>query len=293
MRAVPLQPPTLNKTLIVPELPEVELITRSLRQLLKGRAITRAELLRPRLAPATSPREFAGVLRHRKFLDVVRRGKHILFLLDADLVLVTHLRMSGRFGYIDSGRELPRHTHALFNLDNDKLLVFSDQRHFGMMKLTWADQLEDQPELRKLGVEPFSPDFSPERFRKLLAVSRRSVKEMLLDQTKLVGVGNIYASEALFRARINPLAISARLSRTRSLRLWEAILQVLSESIQHGSTITVDPENIDGSYYGGSYVGRWLVYERENEPCAQCGRVIRRIVQNGRSTYYCPRCQRR
>jgi formamidopyrimidine-DNA glycosylase len=162
-----------------------------------------------------------------------------------------------------------------------------------MMKVTRADQLEDQPELRKLGVEPFSPDFSPELFRELLAVSRRPVKEMLLDQTKLVGVGNIYASEALFRAGINPLASSAQLSRTRSLRLWEAILQVLSESIQHGSTMTVDPENIDGSYYGGSYEGRWLVYERENEPCARCGRVIRRIVQNGRSTYYCPRCQRR
>jgi formamidopyrimidine-DNA glycosylase len=189
--------------------------------------------------------------------------------------------------------ELPKHTHALFYLDDERRLVFSDQRHFGMMKLLSATEISHTRELRLLAPEPFSADFTPAYLRATFARTRRALKETLLDQTKVTGLGNIYAAEALFLARINPFNIAAEVSPRRIPRLHRAILHVFNESIAHGSTMNVDPENIDGSYYDGGFNGRWRVYDREGQPCDNCRANIRRIVQAGRSTFYCPRCQRR
>lgn len=275
----------------MPELPEVELVARALDSIVAGRRILAARLLRERLAPDTSPRSFARSLRGAQINSVGRRGKHILAHLDNGRVLITHLRMTGHFLYLPPAVPLPKHTHALFELDNGRRLVFTDQRHFGMMKLVPAAELHETKELRSLAPEPFSDEFTPSYLRAALARSRRTLKETLLDQKRVLGLGNIYAAEVMFLARINPFQTAAQLSKARVPRLHKAILDVLGESLAHGSTMNVDPENIDGSYYSGSYEGRWRVYDREGEPCPKCRDPIRRVAHAGRSTYFCARCQ--
>ena len=275
----------------MPELPEVELVARSLDRLVGGRRIASAKLLRPGLAPENTPREFARVLRGARVNAVGRRGKHILAEMDNGHVLITHLRMTGRFLLLPERAPLPRHTHALFRLETGRRLAFTDQRHFGLMKLTRAELLHEARELRGLAPEPFSEEFTPGYLASVLARSRRALKDVLLDQTKVTGLGNIYAAEVLFLARANPFAPASSLPRRRVTLLHRAILEVLGEALAHGSTMNVDPEDIDGSYYGGGYRGRWRVYDREGEPCQKCKQTIRRLARGGRSTYYCPRCQ--
>jgi len=277
----------------MPELPEVELVARALDKLVTKRRIVAAEALRARLLPGSTPEEFAAQLRGALVESVNRRGKHILVHLDNGRVLIVHLRMSGRFLYLPLDAPLPKFTHAIFYLDNEYRLVFSDQRHFGMMKVVAADALHEAKELRDLAPEPFSEEFTPAYLHTALARSRRTLKETLLDQTKVTGLGNIYAAEAMFMARVNPFTIAAEFSKRRVPKLHQAILDVLTESINHGSTLNVNPENIDGSYYGGEYEGHWRVYDREGEPCPHCRATIKRISHAGRSTYFCPRCQRR
>jgi formamidopyrimidine-DNA glycosylase len=277
----------------MPELPEVELVARSLHKLVAGRTITSAKLLRASLARETRPATFARLLRGRRFVSVGRRGKHLLAELDGGLFLVAHLRMTGRFLLLPPGYDLPKHTHALFRLDDGRTLAFTDQRHFGMMKLVRADELDGAKELRALAPEPFSDEFTPRYLRETFARTRRTLKETLLDQRKVTGLGNIYAAEAMFLAGVSPFVAAADLSPRRLPRLRRAILEVFRESIEHGSTMNVDPRDIDSSYYGGGYEGRWRVYDREGEPCLKCRTAIRRFVHAGRSTYYCPRCQKR
>jgi formamidopyrimidine-DNA glycosylase len=276
----------------MPELPEVELVARALDRIITNRRIIAARLLRANLAPETPPRRFARLLRGATVEAVGRRGKHILMHLDNGRVLITHLRMTGRFLYLPTEAPLPKHTHALFYLDNERRLVFTDQRHFGLMKIVATAELYETKELRSLAPEPFSEEFTPDYLHTALSRSRRTLKETLLDQKRVLGLGNIYAAEALFTARINPFTIASELTKRRVPRLHRAILDILSESLSHGSTMNVDPENIDGSYYGGSYEGHWRVYDREGEPCPKCKASIRRISHAGRSTFFCPRCQR-
>jgi formamidopyrimidine-DNA glycosylase len=276
----------------MPELPEVELVARSLDQLLSGLRIEAAKLIRPGLAPENTPREFARSLRGARFEKVGRRGKHILAEMDNGQILITHLRMTGRFLLLPARKALPKHTHALFHLDDGRRLAFTDQRHFGLMKVVSAARLADARELRGLAPEPFSEEFTPDYLASVLARTNRALKEVLLDQTKVTGLGNIYAAEVLHLARVNPFSTASSLPRRGVTRLHRAILEVLGEALAHGSTMNVDPENIDGSYFGGGgYNSRWRVYDREGEPCPKCKELIRRVTHAGRSTYFCGRCQ--
>ncbi|CAN5380073.1 DNA-formamidopyrimidine glycosylase [soil metagenome] len=276
----------------MPELPEVELVTKSLNQLVKGRKIIIAELLRERLAPFNSPSEFAEKLKNATIISVHRRGKHILFELDNGNTLIAHLRMSGRFQLLPIERDLPKFTHATFYFEDETRLIFSDQRHFGFRRVVETANLYETKELKSLAPEPFSDDFSAKYLRETLKISKRNIKIVLLDQTKVLGLGNIYASEALFLARINPNISADKVSARKANILYEKIRDVLRESIAHGSTLNVNPENIDGSYYGGGYENHWRVYDREKEPCVNCETPIKRIVQGGRSTYFCLKCQK-
>ena len=276
----------------MPELPEVELVARSLDRLVSGRRIVGAKLLHLAIAPEATARGFARALRGRRIEGVARRGKQIVFAFERGLFLLTHLRMTGRFLLLPPAAPLPKHTHAIFYLDDERRLVFSDQRRFGRMRLVRAAELPHVRQLRALAPEPFSDEFTPAYLRAVFARTRRALKEVLLDQTKVTGLGNIYAAEALFLAGVHPQAIAARLAPRRLPRLHRAIRAVLGEAIAHGSTLNVDPEDIEGSYYDGGYQGRWRVYDRAGEPCPRCGAAIRRIVQAKRSTYFCPRCQR-
>ncbi len=200
--------------------------------------------------------------------------------------------MTGRFLMLPTRAPLPKHTHALFQLDEGDRLAFTDQRHFGLMKVVRAELLSEARELRDLAPEPFSDDFTPAYLAAVLARTRRTLKDVLLDQRKVTGLGNIYAAEALFLARVNPFSPASSLRRRAVTRLHRAILDVLGEAIAHGSTMNVNPEDIDGAYFGGGgYTGRWRVYDREGEPCDKCREAVRRVSHAGRSTYFCARCQ--
>lgn len=277
----------------MPELPEVELVATSLNSLVKGFTIASARLFRERLAPDISPEDFAINLGNAKINYVHRRGKHILFDLDNSKTLITHLRMSGRFSLLRAGQDDPKFTHAAFYFEDEIRLVFDDQRHFGLMKIVETARLNEAKELAKLAPEPFSDEFSISYFRNTLAASKRSLKEFLLDQTKVCGLGNIYASEAMFAARVNPQIPAHELSTAKTKRLFESIRVVLDEAIKHGQRSIVDPENLEGGYFRGEGTRGWRVYDREKEPCMYCNSPIVRLKQGGRSTYFCVRCQRK
>lgn len=277
----------------MPELPEVEIVARSLDRLVSRRRIAEAELRRARLAPRLEPEEFARELEGATFNFVRRRGKHILMDLSGERTLIVHLRMSGRFMLFPADREDPKFTHAVFHLADGSRLIFQDQRHFGFMDLVETGRLFETKALKKLAPEPFSEDFSRKYLKNALKTSRRSIKEFLLDQTKVCGLGNIYAAEAMFLARLHPATPADEVSAVKTNRLHRYIREVLREAIDHGSTLNVDPENIDGSYYGGGYEEHWRVYDREGEPCPNCAAPVRRLVQAGRSSYFCPKCQRK
>jgi formamidopyrimidine-DNA glycosylase len=276
----------------MPELPEVDLVARALRSLIVGTTVYSAEILRPRLVIGTTPEQFVSELKNRSIRDVSRRGKFVLTEFDGDITLLTHLRMSGRFGYFGSRQELPKHTHAIFQLNNGMRLAFSDQRHFGMMKIVPNGQLYTSSELASLGPEPISDAFTKTYLAGVLGSRRRSIKEVLMDQSVVAGLGNIYVAEILFRARVKPTAIANRLSAPRLARVHAAIIEVIQEALDTSSTFEVDPENINGSYSVSSGEEKWRVYDRENQACRVCGARIRRVVQSSRSTYFCSRCQR-
>ncbi len=275
----------------MPELPEVEHVVRGLRAAITGRRIVAAELRLKRTAPGTSAVTFARKLAGAVIEGVTRRGKYILIELDGERILLVHLRMTGKFLRLPLGEPLPRYAHAVFHLDDDSRLVFSDMRQFGRMRLIAKGKLDGSAELRELATEPLSDDFTIESLRATLARSTRSLKQLLLDQTKVLGLGNIYASEALYLARISPFKSASSLSKQRTERLHEAIRQTLQEAIDSGSTLRIDLEATNGSYLS-SDERFWRVYERDGEPCMRCGTKIKRVVQGGRSTYYCPKCQK-
>ena len=277
----------------MPELPEVELITRFLNQLLTDRRITASRLLRQRLAPDISPQVFSARLRNARINVVRRRGKHILFDLDNGRTLLTHLRMSGRFMLLSQESEDPKFTHAVFELDRGERLVFQDQRHFGFMRVARTSEVGDLPEIKKLAPEPFSDEFSVGYLRALLKPSRRTIKEFLLDQTKVCGLGNIYAAEALYLSGIHPSKRANTISLARTTVLHGNIRNVLDEAIDAGSTLRADPADSDSAYYGGEYERYWRVYDREKMPCLVCSTPIRRLKHGGRSTFFCPACQKR
>jgi len=275
----------------MPELPEVEHVVRALRPAIVGRRILAAELNLRRIAPGISKSAFDRQLRNTLITSVTRRGKYILFELESGRILATHLRMTGKFVTVEMDDELPRYAHVVFHLDDDRRLIFCDMRQFGRMRLI-ANARRLPKELLALAPEPLSADFTEDYFRSTLKRSRRSLKQLLLDQTRVLGLGNIYAVEALFLAGVNPLKPAHRLSKTRAASLHRAIREILQEAIDAGSTLRIDLADRNGDYIGSSE-RFWRVYEREGEPCVKCGTKIRRVVHGGRSTYYCPKCQRR
>jgi formamidopyrimidine-DNA glycosylase len=276
----------------MPELPEVESVARALQTFVAGRTIALAELRRPRLAPDTSPAAFARLLNGRRINFIHRRGKYILFDLTGDQTLITHLRMSGRFLLLPAEIEDPKFTHAVLHLTDGMRLVFDDQRHFGLMKIVDTWELHEAKEIKKLAPEPFSDEFSVEYLTRVSRASKRSLKEFLIDQTKVTGLGNIYACEAMFLAGVHPGIRSNKLSKPRLAKLHASIVATLAEAVAHAEKIAPDPENLEGGYFSGSN-GGWLVYDRQGKPCRTCGTTITRLKQGGRSTYFCPMCQRR
>ena len=282
----------------MPELPEVEVLARHLRPVLHGQTIRRVEVNRPRIIRPTSVGELKRVLTGARFLSLSRRGKYLLFefrsrALRKNVTVLGHLGMTGRMFVARKREALPKHAAVGLGLSAGNF-VFEDTRYFGRFTL-------DLSAVEKLGPEPWDREFSPEVFACELKRSRQAVKVKLLDQSLIAGVGNIYASEALFRARISPRLAANRLRFAQVEKLLDAIRDVLSEAIAAGSTVPLNfgAGKSDGLFYFGGAAGtpdyyeeRLLVYDRAQKPCVHCSSPIRRIVQAARSTFFCPECQK-
>lgn len=276
----------------MPELPEVETIVRALEQggrdgaSIVGRKIHSAEVLWARSLAEPQPAEFQRRLTGQQVVGVGRRGKFIRLHLIRDTLLI-HLRMSGDLrvgpGWDESGRPIAPATHdrLIFHFEDGLRLVFNDPRKFGRVWLT----ADPEAVLAELGPEPLAPDFTPEDLYQLLQRRQRRLKPLLLDQTFLAGLGNIYTDEALHVARLHPERLSHQLSREESRRLWSAIRQVLEEGIRRNGA------SIDWVYRGGSFQNAFRVYQRTGQPCPVCGHPIERLLIGQRGTHICPACQ--
>ncbi len=278
----------------MPELPEVETVRRGLARALEGRCLERVEQRRADLR-FPLPENFAGRLEGRRVVSVGRRAKYLATVLDDGMVWLCHLGMSGRM-LIGKGTAPPPepHDHVLIETDNGGWLRFNDVRRFGMMDLCSSNALGDHWLIRDLGPEPLGDEFNGISLAASLKGKRMPIKAALLDQRVVAGLGNIYVSEALFRAGISPRRLARLVQGPRAEALAVAIKQTLGEAIAAGGSSLRDYVQTSGEL--GYFQHRWAVYEHEGEPCPKCGTAtggrIRRIVQTGRSTYYCPRCQR-
>ena len=277
----------------MPELPEVETVCRGLAPHLVGRVFTRVEQRRADLR-VPFPEAFPERLTGRRVTAVRRRAKYILIELDDGMVLVAHLGMSGRMTVHANGAwpAADPHDHVVFHIDSGARVVFNDVRRFGLMDLVAADGIEDHPLFAGLGLEPLDNSFNGPDLAARLASKRTPIKAALLDQRVVAGIGNIYACEALFRARLSPRRQAYTVQGGRAERLASAVRRVLNEALAAGGSSLRDFVQASGEL--GYFQHCFAVYDREGEPCpgCDCGGAVRRIVQSGRSTFFCPRRQR-
>lgn len=285
----------------MPELPEVETVRRGLARHMEGQRIVRARTRRADLR-FPFPTGFAKRLEGRRIESLRRRAKYLLAHLDNGVVWITHLGMTGRWSVIGETRQPgdfyyaeppdPAHTHVVIELDGGARLEFNDPRRFGYMDLVPEGEFEAHPYFRRMGPEPLSNEFHEPYLRRALATKKTSIKAALLDQRVVAGLGNIYVVEALHRAGIAPAKAAGRVSGARLEKLYHAIRAVLQEAIEAGGSTLSDYATVDGKQ--GGFQHRFRVYDREGEACAEpgCGGRIKRAAQGGRSSFWCPRCQR-
>jgi formamidopyrimidine-DNA glycosylase len=278
----------LRRTRTVPELPEVETVRRGLTPYLLHRRIDAAVVREPRLRWPIRP-DLPLRLAGRRIEQLDRRGKYILVRLDSGDRVILHLGMSGRIRVLDPAEPLRKHDHVDWQLDSGRVMRFHDPRRFGAM-LWWPAQETEHALLRGMGPEPFSDAFDGAYLYRLSRGRSAAVKSFIMDGRIVVGAGNIYATEALFRAGIRPTRAAGRLTRADCMRLAERIREVLAEAVELGGTTLRDFAGADGE--SGYFQQQLSVYGRENQACDRCGSLIRRIVIGQRSSFYCPRCQK-
>lgn len=274
----------------MPELPEVETVKRTLNELVQGKTIARVTVRLPRIIRRPEePEAFAHLLEGQTILGVERRGKFLRFLLD-DYVLVSHLRMEGRYGVYPSDGPLELHTHVLFHFTDGTDLRYKDVRQFGTMDVFPKGEEWGHPPLHKLGLEPLDSGFTLEAFKSRLHGRSTKIKPLLLNQEVVVGIGNIYVDESLHRAGIHPAREADSLSRQELKRLHEAIVTTLREAVEAGGSSI--KSYVNGQGETGRFQYSLKVYGRKNEPCHTCGRPIEKTVLGGRGTHFCPGCQK-
>jgi formamidopyrimidine-DNA glycosylase len=292
----------------MPEMPEVETVRRGLAPVLVGARIEKVEQRRPDLR-FPFPSRFVERIVGRRIEKLTRRAKYILAALDSGETLIMHLGMSGSFRIVAEGEETPGafhfersknavHDHVVIHLSNGARVIYNDPRRFGFMLLAASEQLDVHRLFSNLGVEPLAPEFDGAALARLLTGKRTSLKAALLDQSIVAGLGNIYVCEALHRAALSPLVEAAAIvgsggkATAKTKRLAAAIKAVLEEAVAAGGSTLRDHRQTDGAL--GYFQHSFVVYGKEGAAClrARCTGTVARIVQAGRSTFYCPTCQK-
>lgn len=278
----------------MPELPEVETTCRGLAAVLEGRRLSHVEVRRPDLR-IPFPKGLAGRMTGRAITRIARQAKYICMHLDDGQVALAHLGMSGRMAITQPTTAPGKHDHVVFDTEDGIRVLFNDPRRFGLLTLTTEEDLENHKLLARMGPDPLGNGFNAEVLSAALKGKGTTIKAALLDQRVVAGLGNIYVCEALFRAGISPRRKASSVSGKRSDRLVPVIKDVLTEAIAAGGSTLRDYAQPSGEL--GYFKFSWNVYGREGEPCScdpdgKDGIVVKRIVQAGRSTFFCSRCQR-
>lgn len=289
----------------MPELPEVETVRLGLERAMAGARLARIEQRRQDLR-FPFPERFAERLTGRRIEAMRRRAKYLIAELDGTEFLVMHLGMSGSFFIERPGgsneraaafaRANPAHDHVAFTLSNGARIIYNDPRRFGFMQLIARGDLSTHPLFENIGIEPLGRELDGAAIARLFAGKRTSLKAALLDQSLIAGLGNIYVCESLHRAGLSPRRAAASLTRKngapsgRAIRLAAAIREVLSEAVAAGGSSLRDHRRTDGAF--GLFQHSFQVYDRAGKPCLRCGHSVQRISQSGRSTFFCPACQR-
>ncbi|WP_338984784.1 DNA-formamidopyrimidine glycosylase [Spiroplasma endosymbiont of Diplazon laetatorius] len=274
----------------MPELPEVETVIRVLNKKIKGLTIEDVKITYPNLIKSDiSIPEFEKTLKGRKIDAVSRIAKHIIFELQ-DLVMISHLRMEGKWFVYDKGTLYDtKHVEAIFTLSDNKMLIYTDTRKFGTIHLQSKSSYKEEKPINKVGPEPFDSSLNGQYLMDIMSKSNKHIKTVLLDQTKISGIGNIYADEILFDAKIHPEKRASSLELKNYEDILKSSIKILKRSIElGGSTIdSYQPEQgIDGKFQN-----ELKVHLRKSKPCFDCGRIIEKIKVNGRGTYFCKECQ--
>lgn len=273
----------------MPELPEVEVLRRSLERLLPGETIARVEVHSPKLREPLDRDSLLG-LEGRRIERLKRRAKYLLVEMGGGATLVIHLGMSGSFTVVPEGSEKVNHEHLTLHLGSGARLRLVDPRRFGLAFVAPTAELETDRRLAHLGIEPLGPDFGGRYLKERIKGRKGPIKLLLMDGEVVVGVGNIYASESLWRAGIHPRRPVSRMAAASWEKLAQAVREVLEKAIAEGGTTLSDFK--DGEGNSGYFQVSLAVYDREGLDCPRCGKRIARVVMGGRSTYYCTGCQR-
>ncbi|MZQ85077.1 DNA-formamidopyrimidine glycosylase [Paenibacillus sp. 5J-6] len=273
----------------MPELPEVETVKRTLNNLITGKTIEQVQVRLPRIIQKPDDIQMFEVLLQGQQIETIeRRGKFLRFVL-TDYVMVSHLRMEGRYGLYSSEDPLESHTHVLFRFTDGSELRYKDVRQFGTMHLFPRGEELTQPPLHKLGLEPLDEGFTFEAFRDRIAHKKTKIKPLLLNQEYIVGIGNIYVDESLFLAGIHPEREASSLSKKELMLLHEAIIRTLSDSVEVGGSSIKSYVNGQGEI--GLFQHQLNIYGRQSQSCKTCGSEIYKTVVGGRGTHICPTCQ--
>ena len=274
----------------MPELPEVETVKEALNQTVKGQTIKDIELRYEPMVKNMSADEFKEKLINQTIQEVSRRGKYLVFHFD-DYQLLSHLRMEGKYFYVDSDFELNSHVHVIFTLENGKRLLYQDTRKFGTYHLyDKAIDLETTAPFQVLGLEPFATEFTPSYVKEKIQNKKKPIKSLLLDQTVVCGLGNIYVDEVLYRARLHPLTSSSELTDKDIENVVKYTVEVLARAIELGGTTIRTFRSSHG--VSGTFQNELLVHQRKGENCYECHTPIEKIKVGGRGTYFCPTCQK-
>ncbi len=273
----------------MPELPEVETVRRGLEKLILGKKISSVEIRYPKMIK-TDLDEFQKEVPGQIIESMGRRGKYLLFYL-TDKVLISHLRMEGKYFYYPEQAPERKHAHVFFQFEDGGTLVYEDVRKFGTMELLAPDLLDAYFISKKLGPEPSEPDFDLQVFQAALAKSKKPIKSHLLDQTLVVGLGNIYVDEVLWRAQVHPARPSQCLTRVEASAIHEQTIEVLGQAVEKGGSTIRTYTNAFGE--DGSMQDFHQVYDKAGQECSRCGTIIEKIQLGGRGTHFCPNCQRR